>query len=120
MIETHFLALAQLITSGQTVEALQRFYHPNVVVTEADGTSRTGQDVNITNEQKNLQAVTAVHARLLGYAINEAASTVFAEWEFIFTNLKGQSFRLLEVSVQEWEGNLVKAERFYYKDFTSI
>lgn len=120
MIETNFLALAQMIINGDTVQALQLFYHPEVVVTEPDQNSRSGREANIANEQKNLQGVKAVKASLLGYAVNEAAARVFSEWEFLFTNLNDQSFRLLEVSVQEWEHGLVRTERFYYKEFSSI
>lgn len=79
-----------------------------------------GREANIAKEEKNLQSVTDVKAQLLSYAINTSSRLVFSEWQYVFTNREGKSFLLLETSVQEWKGNLITNERFYYKDFTSI
>lgn len=120
MPEATFLSLVKLITRGQTIKALQTYYHPDVVVKEPDGTCRIGLEVNITNEEKNLQNVTFVQAKLLGYAIKPSTGVVFSEWQYVFTTTMGESLQLQEVSIQEWEGNLIKSERFYYKDFISV
>lgn len=120
MTETTFLSLAKMIINGQTIKALETYYHRNVIVKEADGTVRMGREANIANEEKNLQSVTDVKAELLGYAVNTSTGLVFSKWQYVFTNREGKSFLLLETSVQEWKENLIVNERFYYKDFTSI
>lgn len=120
MIETTFLSLAEMIINGQTIKALETYYPWNVLVKEADGTTRVGREANIANEEKNLQSVTDVKAKLLGYAINTSSGLVFSEWQYVFTSKEGRSFLLLETSVQEWKENLITNERFYYKDFISI
>ena len=109
-----------MIIQGQTVEALQQFYHTDVVVVEPDGFVRKGRDTNIDNERKNRQGISALRATLLNYACNAEKNTIFAEWEFLFTDLAGESFKLREVSVQEWKDGCIVAERFYYKGAVSV
>ena len=119
MLEATFLSLVQLIASGQSIKALQTYYHPDVGVKEPDGTCRIGLEANIANEEKNLKAVTSVQAKLLGHAINSSTEIVFSEWQYVFTTAMGEFLQLQEISVQEWDGNLIKSERFYYKDFSN-
>ena len=106
-----------LILRGQTFEALEQFYADDVEVQENDTPPRTGKAVNLAQEKQNLDGMTDMTARLLNQAIDCENHVVLSEWLFVFTNKKNQTFRLQEVSVQQWRNGLVWKEKFYYAKY---
>ena len=112
--------LNNLITRNEMLEAMQRFYSEGITMQENEEELRQGKAFCIEHEKRNLERMTFVSNRLLNQAIDEEKQVVFGEWEFVFTNKKGQTFRLTEVSVQQWEDGFVIREKFYYKNIMAL
>lgn len=106
--------LTRLILEGKTLEALERFYAPDVQMQENDHPPRKGKDLCIETELDNLSRVSVVTATLLSQEIDEALGTVRTAWAFNIVYKDGTEHRLTEVSVQQWKNGLVSRERFTY------
>lgn len=106
--------LTRLILEGKTLEALERFYAPDVQMQENDQPPRKGKALCIETEQDNLSRVSVVTAALLSREVDEALGTVRSAWEFNIVYKDGSEYQLTEVSVQQWKNGLVSRERFTY------
>jgi hypothetical protein len=100
-----------LVESGEYVEAIQRFYHPEAVVWENQRQSRVGMDALIENEQRVLKAFHAVNGRATTVMVD--GDRVVISWRFEFVN-GDSSVWLDEVAMQQWFGGKIVNERFYY------
>lgn len=107
-------ALNTLIVSGETLEAMDRFYADDVTMRENENEPRVGKAVCIAHERQLLAGLSAYTATLYRQVVNEAEGFVFSEWTFETTNAAGQSSRFTEVSVQQWRNERIVAEKFYY------
>ncbi len=112
-------ALKQLIETGQTLDAMDRFYAddvtmPNAARQENEQPPRIGKTVCMAHERQMLAGVTSFKAILLSQAINEETGVVFSEWQYESTDVSNRHFLLTEVSVQHWRTNLIYQEKFYY------
>ena len=114
--KSQVIHLTRLIESGDPVQAMELFYHEEVTMQENQEPPRTGKQICIAQEKKHLSRVSSMSSKLINQAINPETQVVFSEWEIEFTNLEGKSFRLCEVSVQQWTKGLVIREQFYYKE----
>lgn len=112
-------ALTELISSGKTIEAMELFYSDNVTMQENEEKPRIGKNECINHEKKNLRRTKNFNGQLLNQAIDSAKQVVFSEWEYNFT-IEGKNFRLIEVSVQNWNNHQIVAERFYYKNIAQV
>jgi ketosteroid isomerase-like protein len=106
----------ELVTNGQTVESMERFYSEDVNVFENRELARAGRAYCIAEERRLLEAQPAPpRMRALKVAVNEADGVAFIEWVIRFTSPEGRPLRLEEVAVQKWAGGLIVEERFYYQ-----
>ncbi|MEP7321689.1 MAG: hypothetical protein ABI761_07205 [Saprospiraceae bacterium] len=112
--------LNQLILSGNTIEAIQRYYADGIVMQENEDSIRTGKQSCLENELQNLTKIKELNCRLLKQAFDYPNQVVFSEWEIKFTTFAGQQFILMEVSVQEWHEDKILKEKFYYKEVKKI
>jgi hypothetical protein len=106
--------LTGLILSGRTLEALERFYAPDIEMQENDHPPRIGKALCMETEQDNLSRVSVVTPILLSREIDESLGTVRTVWEFHIIYKDGIEYHLREVSVQQWKNGLVSRERFTY------
>ncbi|PXV58972.1 SnoaL-like domain-containing protein [Dyella jiangningensis] len=112
MPERHVVdTFVSLVENGRFIEALQRYYHPAAVVWENRQTSRNGLDVLIENEQRVLNAFTAVDGRALQVMVD--GDRVAIQWRFEFSN-DAAHVSLDEMAVQQWNDGKILHERFYY------
>jgi hypothetical protein len=112
--------LNHLISTGNTIEAMELFYDDNVIMQENQERPRVGKTVCINHEKENLRKTKIISGRLLNQAINFEKWVVFSEWEFNFTTLDGTNYNFTEVSVQQWNEHRVVEERFYYQKILKI
>lgn len=104
-------AFVALVESGEYIEAIQRFYHPEAVVWENQRQSRVGLDALIENEQRVLSAFTTVTGRAASVIVE--GDHVVISWQFDF--FRGDSHvSLEEVALQRWVDGRIVSERFYY------
>jgi hypothetical protein len=112
--------LNEMITSGKHSEAIETFYAEDTQMQENEEEPRHGRDFCVAHERKNLAKVKSVSSRLLNQAIDNERNIVFSEWQFDFIYPNNQTYRLTEVSVQQWVNGLVQKEKFYYKEFSKL
>ena len=108
----------KLVEAAQTVEAIERFYAPDVIVFENRKQERAGRDACIAYEKEQLADVAGKPTiKVVASAINEATGQVFLEYSIRFVSVSGREMLLEEVASQRWEGGLIVQERFYYQGF---
>jgi hypothetical protein len=109
-------AFVALVTSGDSLGAIDRFYADDVALYENYAAPRVGKAANRAHEAKMLGALAAplqIEARAV--TCDAAAGVSMVEWCITFT-AKGQPTRRLEeVAVQRWRDRRIVSERFYYE-----
>jgi hypothetical protein len=112
MPERHVVdTFVSLVESGRFIEALQRYYHASAVVWENQQRAREGLDALIANEQRVLNAFTAVSGRAMRVVVD--GDDVAIQWRFEFSNEAAQ-VSLEETALQHWSGGKIMHERFFY------
>jgi hypothetical protein len=105
-----------MLFSGKLMEAFEKFYHEDVVMTELGETPRVGKNVNREYESKFLSSVKAVHgAGIDSIASDEENKTVHIENWMDIEFADGNRVRMEQVAVQKWDGDFIVAEKFYHK-----
>ena len=95
------------------VGAIMHFYHEDASMQENTAEPRRGRDALVAHEMEVLLRFGGMPVRKVErFAIN--GDHVFINWIFEIRQKDG-SFRLLdEVAMQEWSGDRILTERFYY------
>jgi ketosteroid isomerase-like protein len=107
---------ARMLVKGRSLEAMERYYAPEVCVFENRQLARAGKARCLQYERDALGShPEPPRFKLLRLAVNEAGSCAFLEYLVRFRTADGRPMRLEEVSVQEWDGGLIVKERFYYE-----
>ncbi|MEM8487788.1 MAG: SnoaL-like domain-containing protein [Bacteroidota bacterium] len=107
--------LQNMVLGGQLMEAFEKFYHEDVVMIEPTGESTAGKDANREREKKFLGSIAEFHgAGVDALTANEETKVSMAEVWMDVTFQDGNRVRLEQVTVQQWEGETIVKERFYY------
>lgn len=110
----------QYLRQGQTLLAIEQFYAEEVVIRENEHVQWTSKQGFWEAEKKNLQKVKALGISIVNQAINESTGVVMTEYSIEFENLQAERYRLNEVSVQQWLGGQIVAERFFYERILKV
>jgi ketosteroid isomerase-like protein len=112
----HVHAFVELVERGDTVQAIERFYADDACVFENRELARAGRAQCVSYEREALGRLEAPPKfRLHRVAVNERDGVAFLEYTIRFTGRDGRPMRLDEVAVQDWDGDKITAERFYYE-----
>lgn len=105
-----------LCTTGQTVEAIERYYADDVVVFENHELARAGIRKCAENERQAIarQSVAPV-LKVLGHAVNETSGISYITWVVRFIDANERPMRLEEVAMQRWSHGKIIEERFFYE-----
>ena len=106
-------SFVQLVESGQTVEAMRRFYAEHASMQENMGAPRSGKAALIQHEEKALQSVKSLKARCVR-PILVSGDVVVIRWVFEIHDKAGKGMKFEELAYQRWEGNLIVEEQFFY------
>lgn len=117
---TKISVLSQLILQGDTLKAMELFYADHVIMQENEDEPRKGKEICLEHERKNLKRVKSLESKLLRQAIDTENQNVFTEWHYIVTTNGNKQLKLTEVSIQQWENEMIVHEKFYYKEFKPI
>lgn len=95
------------------VGALMHFYHEDASMQENFGEVRQGRDRLVANEMEILLRYGSTRVRKVeNFAVN--GDLVFINW-VIDLDVHGLGPRVLnEVTMQVWDGDRIRSERFYY------
>lgn len=105
--------LNALVLQGKTLEAFEKYYHPDVVMQENHLEPTVGKDANRQRELAFFDAVTEFRdARVLGTAVGENIS--YVTWKYDYTHREWGVRDYTQVSVQTWKDGLIVREEFFY------
>lgn len=104
----------KLIGQGQLMEAFEKYYADNVVMTEPQGT-REGKAACRDYEVQFLSNVQEFHGlEVKAIASDEESGIVFHETSMDVTFKDGNRVLMEQAAVQKWENGQIVHERFYY------
>jgi ketosteroid isomerase-like protein len=101
------------VESGAHVEAIEEFYAEDASMQENHLPPRVGRDVLVANEQRALASVVSVHSECV-HPVFVNGDTVVIRWIFRFTRPDGHVREMEELAYQEWRGERIWRERFFY------
>ena len=105
--------LIAMVESGAHVEAIAAFYTDDAQMQENLEPPRVGRELLVAHEANALKGVKQVISRCMRPVfIND--DFVVIRWQFEFERPDGQWIRMDELAYQQWRGDLIATERFYY------
>jgi ketosteroid isomerase-like protein len=104
-----------MLANGKIFEAFDKYYHNDVEMVEATGESRKGKDMNRKFQEEFMGMIKEIHGTgVKSIASNEKEATTMVESWMDVTYKDGQRQFMEEVAVQNWKGDQIIHERFYY------
>jgi hypothetical protein len=92
------------VVSGDHAGAIERFYTEDASMQENAAAPRVGRDVLVAHERAVLERVESV--------TSTCVTSVVEVFDFVYKS--GKTGRFDEVALQEWRGDRVFRERFFY------
>jgi ketosteroid isomerase-like protein len=115
-LETLVREFAELLQKGRPLDAMEKFYAPEVTVFENRQLARAGKARCLQFERDALaNQPEAPRFKLGKLAVDESRGHAFLEYVVRFRSSDGRPQRLEEVAVQSWDNGLIVQERFYYE-----
>lgn len=115
-LETLVREFAELLQKGRPLDAMEKFYAPDINVFENRQLARAGKARCLQYEREALaNQPEPPRFKLLKLAVDEARGHAFLEYVVRFRASDGRPQRLEEVAVQAWYDGLISEERFYYE-----
>ncbi|MCB0738807.1 MAG: nuclear transport factor 2 family protein [Bacteroidetes bacterium] len=110
--------LYAMIGQGQSLEALDKFYHDNVTVTEVPRNEvRNGKEAQRAAIQQWFEMVESHNGGgVKSITSNEEEGITAVESWMDMTLKGGMNAKMSEVAVQKWDGDKIIEEKFYYHD----
>ena len=100
------------VVSGDHAGAIERFYTEDASMQENTAAPRVGRDVLVAHERAVLERVKSVTSTCVTSVVE--GDHVAIQWVFEFVFKSGKTSRFEEVALQEWRGDKVFRERFFY------
>jgi ketosteroid isomerase-like protein len=115
-LETRVRAFAELLSQGKSLEAIERYYAPDVTVFENRELCRAGKAQCLESERAALaRQPEPPRFKLNKLAVNEPDGVAFLESVVRVSAADGRPMRLEQIAVQVWERGLIVEERYYYE-----
>jgi hypothetical protein len=94
-------------------EAIEEFYTPNASIQENQSPPRVGRDPLVRNERKFLSDVRSVTSTCVRPVFVNGDHVVI-RWVFEFVFPDGGEMKMEELAYQQWQGESIAAETFFY------
>jgi ketosteroid isomerase-like protein len=101
-----------VVESGDHAGAIERYYTEDSSMQENTAPPRVGRDVLVAHERGVLARATQVYSKAISSVVE--GDHVAIHWIFELTSKSGKVHRVDEVAIQEWRGDKVFRERFFY------
>ncbi|MBL8289009.1 MAG: nuclear transport factor 2 family protein [Rubrivivax sp.] len=95
------------------VQAIEEFYLPEASMQENMNAPRVGREALVANEERVLAKAKSVHSRCVGPAFVHG-DLVVIRWHFRFEGHDGTVRELEELAYQQWQGERILREQFFY------
>lgn len=105
--------LNDMLLQGEQIEALEKFYDPQVEVQENDNDPVRGKVKAIEARKAFLAGVKEINSvKPLKVAVGEG--TTMVEWQVAYHLKEGTEQQFTQVAVQEWKDGQIVKEKFYF------
>jgi ketosteroid isomerase-like protein len=101
-----------VVESGDHACAIERYYTEDSSMQENAAPPRVGRDVLVAHERAVLARMSHVYSKAVSSVVED--DHVAIHWVFELTDKSGKVHRIDEVALQEWRGDRVFRERFFY------
>jgi SnoaL-like domain len=105
-----------VVESGDHAVAIERYYTEDASMQENAAPPRVGRDLLVAHERGVLALMSHVYSKAVSSVVE--GDHVAIHWIFEMTDKSGQLRRFDEVALQEWRGDKVFRERFFYDPST--
>jgi ketosteroid isomerase-like protein len=101
-----------VVVSGDHAGAIERYYTEDASMQENAAPPRVGRDALVALERAFLEKLTDIYSEAVTSVVE--GDRVAIQWRFRMTDKSGKVMRREEVALQEWRGDLIFRERFFY------
>jgi ketosteroid isomerase-like protein len=101
-----------VVESGDHAGAIERYYTEDSSMQENAAPPRVGRDALVAHERAALARMSQVYSKAISSVVE--GDHVAIHWIFELTEKSGRVRRFDEVSLQEWRGDRILRERFFY------
>ncbi len=113
-LQNRFKQFSDLITRGQTLQAIQRFYHEDVVLVENNESPLIGLENALELEKKNIERVKSFQIEIPLFVVDERQAVVLGEMDIHVVYKNDVEVKFREAFVQKWANGKLTYQRFYY------
>lgn len=106
-------AFVAQVVRGEHVEAIRDWYADGASMQENQGEPRVGRELLMEHEGQALARAAEVRTELLSPPVVDGDRVVI-HWRFTFVSRKGHAASFEEIAWQEWRGDKVWREQFFY------
>ena len=100
------------VESGDHAGAIERYYTEDSSMQENAAPPRVGRDVLVAHERGVLAVMSHVYSKAMSSVVE--GDRVAIHWNFEMTDKSGKVHRFDEVALQQWRGDKIFRERFFY------
>jgi ketosteroid isomerase-like protein len=101
-----------VVESGDHAGAIERYYTEDASMQENAAPPRVGRDLLVERERGVLAMMSHVYSKAMSSVVE--GDRVAIHWIFELTDKAGKVRRVDEVALQEWRGDKIFRERFFY------
>jgi hypothetical protein len=101
-----------VVEAGDHAGAIERYYTEDSSMQENAAPPRVGRDLLVAHERGVLARMSHVYSKVVSSTLE--GDRVAIHWIFELTDKSGKVLRIDEVSLQEWRGDKIFRERFFY------
>jgi hypothetical protein len=101
-----------VVESGDHAGAIERYYTEDASMQENASLPRVGRGLLVAHERGVLARMSHVYSKAMSSVVE--GDHVAIHWIFELTDKSGKVRRIDEVALQEWRGDRIFRERFFY------
>ncbi|CAN7527074.1 nuclear transport factor 2 family protein [Mesorhizobium sp. LjRoot246] len=106
------------VVEGSHVTAIADFYHDDATMQENLGVPRRGREALMAREQSVLERIQKMYTHPVQIFLVDG-DNVAIRWTFDRIDKDGTVRRLEEVALQQWRGDRIAKEQFFYDTATA-
>jgi ketosteroid isomerase-like protein len=100
------------VEAGDHAGAIERYYAEDASMQENAAPPRVGRDGLVAHERGVLARMAQVYSKAMSSTVE--GDNVAIHWIFEMTDKSGKVHRFDEVALQQWRGDKIFRERFFY------
>jgi ketosteroid isomerase-like protein len=100
------------VETGEHATAIERYYTEDASMQENEAAPRVGRDGLVARERAVLERTANVYSKAITSVLD--GDKVAIHWIFELTDKSGKMRRFDEIALQEWRGDRIFRERFFY------